>query len=154
MCTLCFRFLSHTQLNLLKLSLSLRTESPRIEMFQQIAIDRGVRDRPCPRGIVMEAAGKLVCEVDKLNLDPKAEAPKLFQVDHHYPRSEEEGLPTVVLYARPGEEGFAAVHAKLKDKAERGEIDYVLRPFLKVRPEQKTRLSGEMVFHILFRNEF
>lgn len=39
------RYLSWTQLKLLKMSLALRSYSPRIEMFQQIAKDRGVDDK-------------------------------------------------------------------------------------------------------------
>jgi hypothetical protein len=51
--------------------------------------------------------------------------------------------PSVVLYADPLSSSFAKAHSRLKDLANRGKIDYVLRPYLRDRPAHKTRLSGE-----------
>jgi len=53
------RYLTPTKLDLLKFSLSLRSMSPKIEMFQQVAIDRGVNKLGCPA--VIEYHGKLSC---------------------------------------------------------------------------------------------
>ncbi len=135
-------------MNLLKLSLSLRTKSPRIEMFQQIAKDRGVADSKCgghpSSSFVLEAAGGLQCSVEAaLKAASKGESsPETFKIDHHFPRRDSSAA-TVVLYAQPGSAGFAQVHKEMKDLASRGEVDYVLRPFLAKRGFQKTRLSGE-----------
>ncbi len=141
------RFLSWTHLNLLKLSLSLRTKSPRIEMFQQMSLDRGVPDAGCGQGaFVLEAAGGLHCSLEAArealkNDEGAKRSPEVFKVDHHYPRRDP-SAPTAVLYAEPGSAGFNEIHARLKGMAQRGEVDYVLRPYLTKRGTQKTRLSG------------
>ncbi len=137
------RFLSSTQLNLLKLSLSLRTKSPRIEMFQQMSKDRGVAEKGCDA--VVEAGGALHCSIKEAARHAKANIdrqPETFKVDHHYLRRDP-SAPVVVLYAQPGRKGFAELHSQMKELAERGEVDYVLRPFLAKRGSQKTRMSGK-----------
>lgn len=53
--------LSNSKLRLLKFSLSMHTYSPRIEMYAQMAADRGVQ---CSTSI--EIDGELVCSVEKL----------------------------------------------------------------------------------------
>ncbi|XP_059082867.1 UDP-glucose:glycoprotein glucosyltransferase 1-like [Tigriopus californicus] len=135
------RFLSRTQLNLLKFSLSLRTSSPKVEMFQQIAADRGVPKLNCP--YVLEFNGKLTCQIDELdvqNLDADKN-PRLFSVDHHYGKSQSK-LPAIILYGNPRNEAFASPHNALKSLAEKGQIDYIYRPFIHERPAQSLRLSG------------
>lgn len=137
-----FRFLSRTQLNLLKFSLSLRTSSPKVEMFQQIAADRGVPKLNCP--YVLEFNGKLACQIDDLdvkNLNSDLN-PRLFSVDHHYGKSQNK-LPAVILYGNPRNEAFATPHNALKALAEKGQIDYVYRPFIHERSAQSLRLSGK-----------
>ncbi len=141
------RFLSSTQLNLMKLSLSLRTQSPRIEMFQQVAEDRGVGEKAaqCPANSpILEAGGKLHCDLSDVDLGSGPEqngGPEIIKVDHHFPHVAEDA-ETVILYAEPGRTGFRKVHEALKTMASQGRIDYVLRPFLRNRRSQKTRLSG------------
>ena len=65
----------------------------------------------------------------------------MFKIDHHYPHLEE-GSPVLILYGQPGSPGFSSVHANLKQLAESGQIDYVLRPYIRSKSTQKTRLSG------------
>ncbi len=140
------RYLSWTQLNLLKLALSLRTKSPRIEMFQQVAKDRGVPDIKCDKdSFILETAGKLHCSLESAREALKKKSTdssvSVFKIDHHYPRRDPSS-PVVILYAQPGDAGFAEMHSRLKGLASRGEVDYVLRPFLASRKAIKTRLSG------------
>lgn len=54
-------YLSATQVSLLKLSLSLRIYSPRIEMYSQMAAQRQL---PCP--ITVDISGKIVCSIDEV----------------------------------------------------------------------------------------
>ena len=42
------RYLSQSQIKLLKFSLSLRLESPKIQMFRQVALDFGIDILGCP----------------------------------------------------------------------------------------------------------
>ena len=55
------RSLSPAQLDLLQFSLSLRTESPKVELFSHLASDRGVDELDCP--VVYEAGGQLSCDL-------------------------------------------------------------------------------------------
>ena len=54
-----------------------------------------------------------------------------FGVDHHYPGSQNNSL-TVVLYGEIGSLEFAEFHQLLKTYAMKGDIDYVLRHYVKV----------------------
>ena len=105
------RFLTASQAALMKLSLSLRTHSPRIEMFQQIAKDRGVEGARCDGGYVVEFRGKLHCDVDKVAFYAKGDdSTQLFNTDHVYPH-EEASAPAAVLYGEAGKPGgFAKAH--------------------------------------------
>jgi UDP-glucose:glycoprotein glucosyltransferase len=54
-----------------------------------------------------------------------------FGLDHHYPESENNSV-TVVLYGELGTQEFAEFHQVLKYSAVKGDIDYVLRHYIKV----------------------
>jgi UDP-glucose:glycoprotein glucosyltransferase len=54
-----------------------------------------------------------------------------FDLDHHYPGSQNNSL-TVVLYGELGTQEFAEFHQVLKMYAVKGDIDYVLRHYVKV----------------------
>jgi UDP-glucose:glycoprotein glucosyltransferase len=54
-----------------------------------------------------------------------------FGLDHHYPESENNSV-TVVLYGELGTQEFAEFHKVLKIYAAKGDIDYVLRHYVKV----------------------
>ena len=141
------RFLTASQTALMKLSLSLRTHSPRIEMFQQIAKDRGVEGAKCGKGYVVDFGGELHCDVGRIDFEKKGDSgpgPQLFNTDHVYPH-EKESAPVAILYGgawklHPDE--FAEAHETLKKLAGEGVVKYVLRPYLVDRPQEKTRMSG------------
>lgn len=78
------------------------------------------------------------------------EATMLYSVDHHYGSA---GLPTkVVLYGDIATEAFRRFHDKLMLLTDKGEVDYVHRPFTRVTigdrsagrlaPTTPVRLSG------------
>jgi hypothetical protein len=56
---------------------------------------------------------------------------EMFGLDHHYPGSQNNSL-TVVLYGELGTQEFAEFHQVLKAYAVKGDIDYVLRHYIKV----------------------
>lgn len=55
----------------------------------------------------------------------------IFNVDTHYPGSENRSK-VAVLYAELGTKDFADFHNVLKQEAEEGNIDYVLRHYVQV----------------------
>lgn len=57
---------------------------------------------------------------------------EVFNVDTHYPGSENRSL-VVVLYGELGTAEFCAFHELLKKEAQEGVIDYVLRHYVTVR---------------------
>ena len=140
------RFLTASQTALMKLSLSLRTHSPRIEMFQQIAADRGVKGAACEKtAYVVDFGGELHCDVARIDFDKKEDfgpGPQLFNTDHVYPH-EKDSTPVAILYGEAGKPGeFEKAHEILKKLAGKGTVKYVLRPYLVDRPRDKTRMSG------------
>ena len=118
--------LSPSQIQLLQFSLSLKTESPMIEMFSHLASDRGVPDLGCK--VVYETDGKLSCH---LPLPVKTDQTlELYDIDHVYPR-ESEGYPDVIVYGEIGTPEFAAAHKKMLSIKGR----YILRHFLSSRSQ-------------------
>ncbi|XP_054830766.1 UDP-glucose:glycoprotein glucosyltransferase 2 [Eublepharis macularius] len=136
------QFLSNVQINLLKFSLALRAHSPTIQMFQQIAVDE-----PPPKGCsaFVVIHGKSTCKANEIKkLLTKAAArpkPHLFKGDHKFPTLSEDG-PVVILYAEMGTKDFAMFHKVLSEKAQKEEIVYVLRHFVKKPSSEKMYLSG------------
>ena len=55
------RYLSPGKIKLLKFEMALHSHSPKIEMFQQIAKDRGINKMPCEN--VLDINGELSCEI-------------------------------------------------------------------------------------------
>ena len=134
------QFLTRSQENLLKLSLSLRVYSPKIEAFRQIAEDRGIlEDRQCKA--VVDVNGILTCSIDEMKeLISKGggSKPPLYAIDHRYPGAPDvPSLPAVVLYAALGSAEFSAFHQALKDLQSSGKAEYILRPYAK--PDASSR---------------
>ncbi|XP_017781204.1 PREDICTED: UDP-glucose:glycoprotein glucosyltransferase [Nicrophorus vespilloides] len=129
------------QLSVLKLGLSLHIYSPKVEMFAQMARERNLLD--CPA--VADVNGELICDANKLkSAIAKVHSEKtiqLFQVDTHYPGSENRSV-AVVLYAELGTKDFANFHQVLKQEAQAGNIDYVVRHLVKEPSDRRLRLSG------------
>ena len=66
----------------------------------------------------------------------------LFRLDHHDPHRDPEA-PSLILYAEAGSATFGEAHKRMAEAASLGQIDYVLRPFVK-NPKHGTnvKLSG------------
>ncbi|XP_071798762.1 UDP-glucose:glycoprotein glucosyltransferase 1-like isoform X1 [Asterias amurensis] len=138
------RLLSDTETDLLKLTLSIHSHSPRIEMFNQIA-----QDLPPPEGCdtFVDVHGDITCslkELDKLissaNDRPK---PNVYKVDHSYPGSENNPV-VVILYGHIGnlDSQMKHFHKQLKKSANAGTVQYVLRHYVKDKSQRQVRLSG------------
>nr|CAD7428481.1 unnamed protein product [Timema monikensis] len=134
--------LTSTQLSVLKLALSLHIYSPKVEMYAQMARERGVL---CP--VAVDLAGRLTCDLTELKSlltqvppprclsqtptnQPRAGV-KLYELDHHYPGSENAST-VAVLYGELGTPELALFHELLKIHAAAGTVDYVLRHHVKV----------------------
>jgi UDP-glucose:glycoprotein glucosyltransferase len=63
-----------------------------------------------------------------------------FGLDHHYPGSQNNSL-TVVLYGELGTQDFAEFHQVLKAYAVKGDIDYVLRHYVKVSTKRGSAMA-------------
>jgi len=132
------RYLTTTQLDILRFSLSLRTESPKLEMYRHLATDRGVHELDCD--IVFDYGGKLSCQLPSLH-QSEVSSPT-FKTDHLYAGgSKKEDLPLVILYGTIGTDTFHAAHNNLVDLATKGEVSYIFR-HLVPEGEGKVRLSG------------
>uniref|UniRef100_A0A8C5VNL2 UDP-glucose glycoprotein glucosyltransferase 2 n=1 Tax=Microcebus murinus TaxID=30608 RepID=A0A8C5VNL2_MICMU len=136
------QFLDNLHINLLKFALSLRAYSPAIHMFQQIAADEPPPDG-CNAFVVIHK--KHTCKINEIKkLLKKATSrprPYLFKVDHKFPTNKE-NLPVIILYAEMGTRAFSAFHKVLSEKAQNGEILYVLRHYIQKPSSRKMYLSG------------
>ena len=76
--------LTAAQLDLLKFSLSLKTESPKVEMHSHLASDRGVQDLHCP--VVYEYGDQLSCDLPSREQRNKNRSPLItYDIDHVCP---------------------------------------------------------------------
>uniref|UniRef100_A0AAA9SVV2 UDP-glucose ceramide glucosyltransferase-like 1 n=1 Tax=Bos taurus TaxID=9913 RepID=A0AAA9SVV2_BOVIN len=136
------QFLDNLHINLLKFAFSIRAYSPTIQMFQQIAADE-----PPPEGCAAFVVihKKYTCKINEIKkLLKKATSrprPYLFKGDHKFP-TDKENLPVIILYAEMGTRAFRKFHAVLSEKAQNGEILYVLRHYIQKPSSQKMYLSG------------
>uniref|UniRef100_A0A0A9Y4P1 UDP-glucose:glycoprotein glucosyltransferase n=2 Tax=Lygus hesperus TaxID=30085 RepID=A0A0A9Y4P1_LYGHE len=136
-------FLSEAQVSLLKFALSLHVYSPRVEMFCQIASQKQLQ---CPVAAYVD--GNFECDVLQLQsaiknaqaAPVKNHTADILTLDHKYPGSD--SGPLVILYGELGSPEFSEFHKYLSDKAKRGEIQYVIRHWVKERQQRKVRLSG------------
>lgn len=134
------QFLSPTEIAVLKLSLSLRIYSARVEMFSQMAVNKP-STLDCPNFI--DVGGRFTCSLVELTelLSTPWAATDTYSVDHIYPKSSKSQF-RVVLYGQIGSTGFAELHRHLKSLADESKIVYVLRHYVKERPDRPLRLSG------------
>lgn len=142
------KLLTQAQSKLLKLSLSLRSLTPRIQSNFMIADDI-LKHGDCndaSRAFVI-IGGELVCNVNELKQKlkkPKLEVSsnsELYSFDHIYPGTEHNELITT-LYGEAGTKEFNDFHRVLKDQAVNGAIKYITRHFIRHRSQTKVRLSG------------
>ncbi|XP_014720352.3 UDP-glucose:glycoprotein glucosyltransferase 2 isoform X1 [Equus asinus] len=136
------QFLDNLHINLLKFAFSIRAYSPTIQMFQQIAANEPPPDG-CDAFLVIHK--KHTCKINEIKkLLKKATSrprPYLFKGDHKFPTSKE-NLPVIILYAEMGTRAFGKFHTVLSEKAQNGEILYVLRHYIQKPVSQKMYLSG------------
>ncbi|XP_032133391.1 UDP-glucose:glycoprotein glucosyltransferase 2 isoform X1 [Sapajus apella] len=136
------QFLDNLHINLLKFAFSIRAYSPAIQMFQQIAADEPPPDG-CNAFVVIHK--KHTCKINEIKKLLKKAAsrtrPYLFKGDHKFPTNKE-NLPVVILYAEMGTRAFSAFHKVLSEKAQNGEILYVLRHYIQKPSSRKMYLSG------------
>lgn len=119
------------QISILKFALSLHIYSPKIEMYHQVAFDR---ELPVECSTVADVQGQLTCSIEEMeNLikRPFGDKPEMFNIDHHYPGSQNNSVG-VVLYGELGTHEFRKFHTALKEFASSGQVDYVLRHYVKV----------------------
>ncbi|XP_063224607.1 UDP-glucose:glycoprotein glucosyltransferase isoform X2 [Bacillus rossius redtenbacheri] len=137
------RLLSPAQVSVLKLGLSLHVDSPKVEMFMQMAKERGVPATHCPAAV--DVQGQLSCSAEELvrlvRQGPGGRAPELFAVDHHFPGSRNCSV-VAVLYGELGTPEFSRLHSALKELASAGSMHYVVRHYVRERPARRVRLSG------------
>uniref|UniRef100_A0A672RF37 UDP-glucose glycoprotein glucosyltransferase 2 n=1 Tax=Sinocyclocheilus grahami TaxID=75366 RepID=A0A672RF37_SINGR len=125
------QFLTDLQVNLLKLSLSLRAYSPAVHAFQQIASDEPPPDG-CTAFVVVHSQNACSTKDMKKLLKTAAGRPRpyLYKSDHQYPGVNGTDLPVAVLYAEIGTKEFNTFHKVLSERAQEGKLVYVLRHFV------------------------
>nr|XP_012149315.1 PREDICTED: UDP-glucose:glycoprotein glucosyltransferase isoform X2 [Megachile rotundata] len=136
------KYLSPSEIALLKLGLSLRIYSARVEMFNQMAENKNVSVFNCYN--VVNIGGVLTCSLEELeNLIDKETWPKpdTYSIDHRYHTSQQ-SEKVIILYGQVGTPQFSSFHNALKHLAETKGISYILRHYLKDREGKNVRLSG------------
>ncbi|RDD46683.1 UDP-glucose:glycoprotein glucosyltransferase 1 [Trichoplax sp. H2] len=131
-------------LDVLKLSLSLRSYSPRVEMFLQIS--RHFKDKPKCAAFA-QLNGKFICTTKELEAELKSSGlhsePELYTFDHIYPTSAQASdLPVAILYGQLGENRCRELHSFLYKRAKDGQIKYVFRHFVVNEDQERLSLSG------------
>ncbi|XP_076453817.1 UDP-glucose:glycoprotein glucosyltransferase 1-like isoform X2 [Babylonia areolata] len=138
--SLASKLVSPLQLNLLKLTLSLRAFSPAVQTHQQIAQEIP-KSKECTAFI--EVKGQVTCDPNELGSLLAGDGPSstVYQFDHVYPGAPD-SKPVVILYAELGTPQFVQFHGALAEKAAQREIQYVLRHFIQDPSQKRLRLSG------------
>uniref|UniRef100_H2ZD88 UDP-glucose glycoprotein glucosyltransferase 2 n=1 Tax=Ciona savignyi TaxID=51511 RepID=H2ZD88_CIOSA len=135
--------LNSQNIRLLKLSLSLHTYSPIVEMFHQLASVNG----PSGCDLFFDVHGQTTCEYTEVHGMIKSAKQQtrppstLFKQDHIYPGFKYDDS-TVILYGNIASLEFKQAHDLLKRLAKLGETRYILRHFIRARPDDKVHLSG------------
>lgn len=127
---------------LLKLGLSLRIYSARVEMFTQMAENKRVSSLDCYN--IINVGEEFTCSLEELEELVSRETwsnPDTYSVDHRYHASQQSDK-VIILYGQIGTPKFSDFHDKLKNIAETKGINYILRHYLKDRADQTVRLSG------------
>ena len=139
------RLIGPAQTNLLKLSLSLHSLSPKVQAHLQIAREI-LKHGDCESEAFANVGGKVVCDVDELKSVLKSVKSDIkpietYNLDHIFPGSLNNTI-TVVFYATLGSKSFRQFHLTLKPLAESGKVKYVFRHYVKNLSARKLRLSG------------
>lgn len=144
------KFIGATQLSLLKLSLSMHSLSPRVQAHFQIARDV-VKHGDCQTDSFVTINHRVACSLDetkkgieltveeitnkkKSKTDAESgddEEEEVYSFDHVFPGSENNTI-TAILYSEIGSKSFAHLHGYLQRQAEKGQIKYVFRHYVRV----------------------
>lgn len=140
------KLLTQAQLKLLKLSLSLRSLTPRIQSHFMIADDILKRGDCEDSTAFVISGGELVCSMNELKTKLKNQITastnsELYSFDHIYPGTELNKY-VVTLYGEAGSREFNEYHRLLKSESLKGSIKYISRHFIRNRSATKVRLSG------------
>lgn len=127
------------QLPLLKLALSMRTMSPRVQVHFQIAREV-IEHGDCKTDTFVTIGSRVACSLDELKkgLEKVKSSEKtdedeedVYSFDHIYPGSENNTI-TTILYSELGSKDFQIFHEYLAREAEKGAIKYISRHFIRV----------------------
>eukprot|EP00116_Pleurobrachia_bachei_P003031 sb/3463293/ len=131
-------FLTEVSESLLKLSLSLRQYSARIQMYQEIA-ETALGKLDCD--VFVQINGHAQCYTTSLPT-PSLYIPRvpLIKFDHIY--RDDPSLPQVILYCDLREEDCMTAHGDFAGRADRGEVAYVFRHYCYFTGDGKVTLSG------------
>lgn len=134
------KILASTELDVLKFSLSIRSYSARVQLFQQIAFEIVPADCPI---FYQDSTGKITCNIDEVSTVDSTETSTLIQsFDHVYPGSED-NKHVVIVYADFMDSSFSGIHEKMLIKVKDENVKYVLRHFHQVTNNTaKVALSG------------
>ncbi|XP_062521392.1 UDP-glucose:glycoprotein glucosyltransferase 1-like [Corticium candelabrum] len=139
--------LSQLKQDLLAFSLSLRLNSPKIEMFRQVAEEKSKDANINNCNAFAEIGSITTCSLQTLQQHLSSDKPnadesvKNYEFDHHYPAVSTSGI-TVVVYGQLGTPEFSQFHTLCCEAAKIGKIQYVMRHHVPVPSKSKTRLSG------------
>lgn len=136
------RYLSPAEISILKLTLSLRIYSARVEMFSQMAENKNLSTLGCDN--VIDIGGKYTCSIEEIDeLIEKDTWPKrdTYSIDHFYLKSQKSDK-VMIMYGHVGSPMFIDLHEKLKIIADTKGYNYILRHYVKDRMDKKLRLSG------------
>lgn len=139
------KLLPQGQINLLKLTLSLKSYTPLIQAHSEI-VNEILTGQECEDETFVQIGANIICDlstlIDKINLWKTENVDvELFSFDHIYPGSQNNSL-TVVLYGQIGTKTLKNYHNKLKDLADTKVVKYVIRNYVKTQSKRKIRLSG------------
>lgn len=147
-------FLSKQLASFFELSLTLRSTSPRLVIYKQLAEDSLDLFQAEKNSSTLESSCcwvdtgyKLLFTVSELStwLDTSTKQPldshknpELFDFDHLYPGSSSTGT-VAILYGALGTECFKEFHFVLTDAAKNGKTSYVVRPVLPIGCQVQSR---------------
>lgn len=141
------KFLGESQIDLLKLTLSLRSLSPRIQAHLQIARDL-LENTACSKDAFVVVGAKVICAFDDLRTAIQSQlkatnrdSVQQFNFDQIYPGSDANPV-SVILYSQIGTASSKRFHEVLQAKAVEGEIRFINRHYVRNQVNQKVRLSG------------
>lgn len=159
---------SEAKLSILKYSLSLRSHSPSVAMFNQIANDLIIQEnslndceafvelsKPSDSEVSIQGFSRLNCQLSSVKTSFEALSnavkndgliisnPVVYKMDHIFSGSQSSDQTiTAILYGEIGTNSFHKLHQYLKQLAKSGSIKYVIRHYIKEMSNKKVSLSG------------